>query len=174
MEISNEDFRKHATRTERPIPGQSLTDNPETPSAWEKPPQITTKEEAIDYFSDVFLDEETFPELMNLIKERVPIMDLVQIYLTQAFENGLINPDLMMLLAEPLAYMLMGLAEQQGIKYTIVLDEDEDEDDEGEPDDTNIFRSKLQTIKNPQNDQEINLDEKIQNAPSLMAKRGET
>jgi hypothetical protein len=101
-------------------------------------------------------------------------MDLVQIYLTQAFENGLINPDLMMLLAEPLAYMLMGLAEQQGIKYTIVLDEDEDEDDEGEPDDTNIFRSKLQTIKNPQNDQEINLDEKIQNAPSLMAKRGET
>ena len=172
MEISNEDFRKHAARTERPIPGQSLTDNPETPSAWEKPPQITTKEEAIDYFSNVFLDEETFPELMKLIKERVPIMDLVQMFLTQAFENGLVNPDLMMLLAEPLAYMLMGLAEQQDIKYIIMLDEDED--DEGEPDDTNIFRSKLQTIKNPQNDQEINLDEKIQNAPSLMVKRGET
>ena len=99
-------------------------------------------------------------------------MDLVQMFLTQAFENGLVNPDLMMLLAEPLAYMLMGLAEQQDIKYIIILDEDED--DEGEPDDTNIFRNKLQTIKNPQNDQEINLDEKIQNAPSLMAKRGET
>ena len=49
MEISNEDFRKHAARTERPIPGQSLTDNPETPSTWEKPPQITTKEEQNEF-----------------------------------------------------------------------------------------------------------------------------
>ena len=58
----------------------------------------------------------------------------------------------------------MGLAEQQDIQYTIVDDDDE------EPDDTNVFRNKLQTIKAPQNDEEINLNEKIQNAPSLMAR----
>ena len=91
-------------------------------------------------------------------------MDLVQLYLTQAFEKGLLNPDLMLLVAEPLAFMLMGLAEQEGIQYTIV------DDDNEELDDTNVFRNKLQTIKAPQNDEEINLNEKIQNAPSLMAR----
>lgn len=164
MEVSNEDFRNFALRGQRPIPGQSLTDNPEAPSAWEKPPQFTTKEEVIEYFSGVFLDEDTFPELMQLIREGVPIMDLVQLYLTQAFEKGLLNPDLMLLVAEPLAFMLMGLAEQEGIQYTIV------DDDNEELDDTNVFRNKLQTIKAPQNDEEINLNEKIQNAPSLMAR----
>lgn len=164
MEISNEEFRKFATRTSRPIPGQSLTDDPEAPWAWERPPRFTTKEEVINYFADEFLDEETFPELMQLIREGVPIMDLVQLYLTQAFEKGLLNPDLMLLVAEPLAFMLMGLAEQQGIEYTIT-DKDDDE-----LDDTDIFRNQLQTIKAPQNDKEIDLNEKIQGAPSLMAR----
>ena len=67
----------------------------------------------------------------------------------------------MMLLAEPLAYVLIGLAERQGIEVTIV---DDPEEEEG----TNIMRTKLQTITEPKNDQEIDLDEKIERVPSLM------
>jgi hypothetical protein len=167
MEINNEEFRKFATRTKRPIAGQSLTDDPENPWPWERPPRFTTKAEGIDFFASLFTDEEVFPTLMKLIEEDVAIMDIVQMYLTDAFQKGLVNPDLMMLLAEPLAFMLMGLAEQEEIEYTIMDDEDELEET---PEAGNVLRSNLRKIGTPQNDQEIDLTEKIQGAPSLMAR----
>ena len=162
MAITNNDIRGFVMRANSPTPGQSLTDNPETPYAWEKPPRITTKEEAINYFLELFLEEEAFLSLMDLLNQGVPVMGLVEFYLTRAFQEGIVNPDLMILLAEPLAYILIGLAERQGIKVTIV--DDPEEEDEG----TNIMRTKLQTITEPKNDQEINLDEKIERVPSLM------
>tara|TARA_R100000656_G_scaffold112333_1_gene84459 strand:+ start:1449 stop:1946 length:498 start_codon:yes stop_codon:yes gene_type:complete len=161
MALTTNDIRGFIMRANSPTPGQSLTENPEAPNAWEKPPQITTKEEAINYFLELFLEEETFLSLMDLLSTGTPVMGLVEFYLTRAFQEGVVNPDLMMLLAEPLAYVLMGLAERQGIEVTIV---DDPEEEEG----TNIMRTKLQTITEPKNDQEIDLDEKIERVPSLM------
>ena len=54
-------------------------------------------------------------------------MELSQVILFKGFTEGKWNPDLMMLLAEPLAYMLMALAERQGINYTIHNEELNDE-----------------------------------------------
>jgi hypothetical protein len=63
-------------------------------------------------------------------------MDIVKMYLVEAFEEGLINPDMVMLLAEPLAYMLMALAERAGIDFVIERpDADDEEDDEETPED---------------------------------------
>ena len=42
----NEDLLKYSTTGSRPIPGQSLTDDPENPNAWEKPPQFTNIDKA--------------------------------------------------------------------------------------------------------------------------------
>ena len=41
-----------------------------------------------------------------------------------------INPDLMLIIAEPLAYLLLGLAERQGIQAVIVDDPDDPDEDE--------------------------------------------
>ena len=41
-----------------------------------------------------------------------------------AFEEGVFNPDLMLLLAEPFAYLLLGLSERQGIRAKILDDPD--------------------------------------------------
>jgi hypothetical protein len=89
-------------------------------------------------------------------------MNIVQLILTKGFEDGEINPDLMLLLAEPLAYILLGLSEKEGIKAVIINDEEEQE--------KNTFRAKLQTIKNPEDDEEVPMAEKIQAAPSLMSR----
>ena len=185
MAITEEDLRTFALRTERPIPGQSLTADPEKPMAYEKAPKFASKDEAIEYFFKEILDDDTFPELMNLLDDDVPVMDVVQVILVDAFENGLVNPDLMLLLAEPLAYILMGLAERQGIRVRIVTDPDDpddpnDRDNWGNEADAdalddqtqNIFRDKLQGITNPKADEELDLDSKIKDAPSLMARGG--
>ena len=156
-----------ASRTDRPIPGQSLTQDPENPSAYEKPPQITSREEGINYFMETVLDEEAYPAIMDALEQGVPVMDLVQGMLMNAFEEGVINPDLMLMLAEPLAYLLLGLAERQGIRARIVYDSDDPEDPDDldnwnyEEDDEmlsgNPFRKQLQSIKNPKNDEDLKL-----------------
>jgi hypothetical protein len=54
-------------------------------------------------------------------------MELTQVILFKGFTEGKWNPDLMMLLAEPLAFMLIALAERQGIDYVIGRDDAEEE-----------------------------------------------
>lgn len=184
MPISEQQIEEFASRTDRPIPGQSLTQDPENPSAYEKPPQITSREEGINYFMETVLDEEAYPAIMDALEQGVPVMDLVQGMLMNAFEEGVINPDLMLMLAEPLAYLLLGLAERQGIRARIVYDSDDPEDPDDldnwnyEEDDEmlsgNPFRKQLQSIKNPKNDEDLNLDEIIKDAPSLMSKPSKT
>ncbi len=124
-------IQEKAMRFERPIPGQSLTQDPDSPLPYEKPPQYTDRNDALEYFFAKFVDEDNYPKIMELIAIPFPIMDIVKIYLTEAFEEGVINPDMVMLLAEPLAYMLMALAERADIDFIIERAE-EGEEEEGE------------------------------------------
>tara|TARA_R110002020_G_scaffold52798_3_gene148179 strand:+ start:1208 stop:1738 length:531 start_codon:yes stop_codon:yes gene_type:complete len=163
------ELEKIALNPARPIPGQSLTNNPDSPAPYERPPQFTSKDEAIEYFMDLITDEEIYPDVMKTLEEGLPVMAIVESLLVKSFRDGLINPDMMLLLAEPLAYLLIGLAERQGIQATIV----DDDDDPTEPweDDVPInFSNSIKTIQEPKADEDLNLDEKIENVSSLMAK----
>tara|TARA_R110000824_G_scaffold78526_2_gene198185 strand:+ start:1851 stop:2426 length:576 start_codon:yes stop_codon:yes gene_type:complete len=185
MAISEQQIEEFASRTNRPIPGQSLTQDPDNPATYERPPSITTKEKGVNYLMDLILADEAYSAIMDALDEGVPVMDLVQGILVNAFEEGVFNPDLMLLLAEPLAYLLLGLSERQGIRARIVNDPDEpyDPDDldnwdyaEEEPTENsrNSFQEKLKSIKKPKADKDLNLDKVIENASSLMSKPSKT
>ena len=76
-------------------------------------------------------EPEAYHSLLNLIENEVPIGDVTQIVLTDGFQKGMWNPDLLMLLIEPTMYMIMALAEKAGIMDLVVYQgEEEDEDDE--------------------------------------------
>ncbi len=66
---------------------------------------------------------------MAAVGDGVPILDLVMQITYVGFRDGRWNPDLMMMLIEPLIYVLMALAEKADIEYRID-DEDDDEDDD--------------------------------------------
>ena len=174
MEITDDEVREFSMRTNRPIPGQSLTNDPDTPAPYEGPPEFTTQEEAVNHFFKLFTKEENLESLMDALDSDVSVMTIVEMVLTKSFQDGEINPDLMLLLAEPLAYILIGLSERHGIKAIIVDDPDAGDPllESKEEEMTNILRSKFQTIKNPQDNKEIPMEDKIKNLPSLMA-RGE-
>jgi hypothetical protein len=185
MAISEQQIEKFASRTDRPIPGQSLTTDPDNPAAYERPPLITTKEKGVDYLLDIILVDETYSAIMEALADDVPVMDLVQGILVNAFEEGVFNPDLMLLLAEPLAYLLLGLSERQGIRARIVNDPDEPYDPndldnwdyaEEEPmeSSSNSFKEKMQSIQKPKADKDLNLDKIIENTSSLMSKPSKT
>ena len=122
-------LQEKTMRLERPIPGQSLTNDPDTPLPFEQPATYTNRDDALEYFFALFVDEVNYSNLMELLDTHFPIMDIVKMYLVEAFEEGLINPDMVMLLAEPLAYMLMALAERADIDF-IIEREEEGEDRE--------------------------------------------
>ena len=160
--------RNKAMRFERPIPGQSLTNDPDTPLPYEQPPTYTNRDDALEYFFALFVDEENYPKIMDLISKSFPIMDIVKIYLIEAFEEGVINPDMVMLLAEPLAYMLMSLAERADIDFVIERTEEGDEDDDDEEGNEErslgVLDNALGRMDTVQKDEEFpeDLDQRIQ------------
>ena len=125
----------------RAIPGQSLTANPDEPRPFEGAPDFTNFKEALDYTAAELLLEENYMPLMMAIGDGVPIVDLATQIGYVGFREGKWNPDLMMMLLEPIMYLLMALAEKAGIKYRIDSEEEEEDvsDNEG---------NKFEQIKN--------------------------
>ena len=180
MELTIEDIDNYAVNNTRKIAGQSLTEDPSTPAPYLKPPKFTGREEAINHFFDYITDEERFGDFMDILEEGVPVMDVVQLILMNSFRRGEINPDMMMMLAEPVAYILLGLSEREGIVATIVEDDQDPEvaEDnkiikgyhEDEDTESNLFRDKLQTITSPKDDEDSPMKERIEAMPSLLDK----
>jgi len=111
----------------RPIPGQSLTSDPSNPAPYEKPPEYTSVHAASEEIFGNLIEEQTYKQMMGLLAQDVPIMDIVQTLLFTGFKEGKWNADLMLMLVEPVAYMLLALAERAGIDPKIYQGEEEDE-----------------------------------------------
>ena len=114
----------------RPIPGQSLTEDPSNPAPYEKPPQFTNVHEASEAIFIKLIDEDAYVRMISLLADGVPIMDIGQTILFKGFTEGKWNPDLMMLLIEPVAYMILALAERAGLDPVIYRDEEVDLEEE--------------------------------------------
>jgi hypothetical protein len=100
----------------RPIPGQSLTNSPDEAYAWEKPAQFSTVKQCLIYIYDNLLEEDAFDNLTTALSREVPIFDIASAILYTGFLEGKWNPDLMLLLAEPLTYMIMSIGEMYGLE----------------------------------------------------------
>lgn len=131
METYNQEAVEAFAKTGRPIPGQSLTSNPDEPRPFEGQPEFTNFKKALDYTTAELLLEENYTPIVLAIADGVPITDLAMQIGYVGFREGKWNPDLMLMLMEPLMYLLMALAEKADIEYRID-DEDDEEDEEEE------------------------------------------
>ena len=125
-EIAQDDFYKIGTSFKRPIPGESLTRSPEDQNKWDQPPAITDPQEASRFFLEKLTEPKVYNSLLDSIEEGTPLMDLSQVLMYQAYRDGVINPDLVMILTEQVVYMMAALAERQGIDFVIQEDDEED------------------------------------------------
>ena len=119
---------------QRPIPGQSLTNSPETPYPWEQPTEFTEIQPAIESMFINLTEDDAYEALVDIIDADNTIAEAAQIILFAGFEQGLWNPDLMTLLIEPTMYLIMALVERAGrVEYKIDREPDElDEEDKAE------------------------------------------
>jgi len=111
-----------------PIPGQSLTNSPDKPHAFERPPEFTSMDDLMLYFADILLEADTYTEMMKLLARGQTVDSLAQMILYTNFTEGKLTPDLMMLAYEPLVLFIMAMAERVNIDYEFDDDDVELED----------------------------------------------
>ena len=131
-ETYNQEGIDALVNSSRPIPGQSLTDNPEQSYPWESPPEFTDFRQAFNYVAEELLEEDIYVPLMVAMGQGVPIADITLQLLQRGFQEGKWNPDLFMMLLEPTMYLLLALAEKAGIEPRLYGDEEEDLEPEEE------------------------------------------
>ena len=148
LEINQEDFSPQKVRLlegafNKGVPGQSLTNSTEQPYSWERPPVYTSVPEvATAIFADM-TEEENYISLLRALKSGTSVVDIASAILYRGFQLGQFNPDLMLLLMEPVIYMIMALAEKAGIGDVLGY-EGEAKEDELDPDEK---RESLDNLK---------------------------
>ena len=131
----------------RPIPGSSLTDDPDSPSPWEKAPEYTKLSDALTYIFGLLIEPENYVPIMDAVAKDTPLMDITQGILFKGFTEGKWNPDLIMLLAEPVCYMIMALAERADIDFIVYRGQEEDEIEDAKIFDMQLSKDKLKKFK---------------------------
>jgi len=111
----------------RPIPGQSLTNSPDTPYKWEQPPELTNFKEGIHYIFDLLITPDVFKDVVGSLNAGVPVLDISSSMLYLGFTEGKWNPDLMLLLQEPTMYLIMAMGERAGIEKMRIYSGEEEE-----------------------------------------------
>ena len=167
-------FFKAGTSFDRPLPGESLTRDPDDRLPFEQPPKFTDRNDALEYHFELFTEEDNYAGIMEALESGVAIMEVVQVFLMQGFRDGLYNPDMMLMLAEPLAYMVAALTERAEVEFTIM--NDPDEMPTIEETDLPIMNQAMRTIEKPEMDEDFPADlagrlENVQAPPSLLGAR---
>ena len=117
-------FMQGSMERGRPIPGQSLTNDPSQPYNWEKAPEFTNTKEAMLYVFENLTVPETTANILLSLSKGIGVIDIASITLYTGFTEGKWNPDMMMLLMEPTMYMVMALAEKAELDF--VMDSSEE------------------------------------------------
>src|SRR5210317_2262996 len=94
-----------------PIPGESLTTSPNTPNAWERPPQYADEDKAMEELYLLLTEKERLTDLIKIIDDGVPLDEIAQVILYRGYTQGQFNPDLMLMMIEPTIYLLIAIAD---------------------------------------------------------------
>tara|TARA_R100000781_G_C4049828_1_gene117117 strand:- start:123 stop:617 length:495 start_codon:yes stop_codon:yes gene_type:complete len=112
---------------DRPIAGQSLTDEPGN-APWEHPAQYSDLREARDRIFDGLTNENSLKQIVTMLSSNVPVEALVRTILFAGFAEGKWTVDTAILLAPVILVQIVSLAKAGGIKqFRILMDEQPDD-----------------------------------------------
>jgi hypothetical protein len=109
-------------RLAKPVPGMSLTTEPGN-RPWEQPPQLTKLSEVVDYYSDRLTDGELVANIMTVVKQSVPIYDMVQGLMKISVMKGIHTVDVGFLVSPVVVEMIKSIAEINDIGYVITRED---------------------------------------------------
>jgi hypothetical protein len=111
-----------------PIPGQSLTDEPQN-FAWERPPEIVDPNEAIKFHMDRLSEKPVVESVMFLMELGYPVDILTRSMLTASVGEGIHTIDVSLIAAPVIEEELSYMARTAGIEYKETFANDQTEDE---------------------------------------------
>lgn len=110
-----------------PIPGSSLVSDPDDPAPYEQPPEYTDIHSACEWIFSELIEEDRYDQLITSLHENIPVLDITRVILFAGFTQGKWDVNLMTLLIEPTAYIIMALGERAGVDFIIDREEGDEE-----------------------------------------------
>ena len=109
-----------------PTPGESLTRDPEQKFPRERQPEVTDVDTAIKEVFVMLTERKSLLELLNLLNNGQPVDEIAQMVAYRGMSVGKYNSDLMLLMLEPLMYLIIAIAEEYEIEPVIYEGMDND------------------------------------------------
>jgi hypothetical protein len=141
------------------IPGQSLTNDPDQPYPWERPPEFANPREALNHILSSLLQPEAIKELINALSNGASVGDLAMAIVYAKFAEGKIQFDNMLLAMEPVMYLIMSIGEEANIQYNIDGDDIDEEDEEEVQEKLDEFKNVFQEIKSGAKGKDVKLSD---------------
>ena len=113
---------------DQPIPGQSLTQDPDQKLPFERPAEFTDQPEYLEALFMDLTEENKLPTLLQALRKGVPVEQVALKALRADMRKGKINVDLLMLCIEPVIYMMIALGTYAEIDVVLAPDVEEDEE----------------------------------------------
>lgn len=133
-----------------PIAGQSMTASPESKMKWDGPPKYNNVQEATQEIFLKLLEENTLRSIVDLLYDGQTVSDITQVVLMQGYAEGEYNPDMLMMLIEPVMYMIMAIGDKFGIGNVKIYTGEENDYNEYEDEDVSsdeLESTKVESLK---------------------------
>ena len=99
-----------------PIPGQSLTQEPQA-APWENPPEMSTIQEVIEYYTEKMLSMETEDAILFALDEGISVERMAEYVSTSGTMNGRHSLDLAFLVDPYVRELIRYVADTAGVSY---------------------------------------------------------
>ena len=111
-----------ASMFDAPIPGSNYASDTKN-YPWHRPPDITEYDEAVDYMIRKLDDPDEHELVFSLLEIDTQLTTVVSTLLMQGISRGKFPIDLAILMAGPLARYISIVADSQGIKYEVGIED---------------------------------------------------
>ena len=101
---------------DRPIPGMGMTFEVGS-RPWQTPPELTTVEQATDYYVERMGSDEFKAQLADVMEMGVPLTTLANTIQLARVMEGIHSVDVGMLLIPIIVEIMITIADSQGVKY---------------------------------------------------------
>tara|TARA_R100000426_G_scaffold38863_2_gene30461 strand:- start:1015 stop:1509 length:495 start_codon:yes stop_codon:yes gene_type:complete len=101
---------------DRPIPGMGMTFEVGS-RPWQTPPEITTVEQATNYYVERMNTDQFKAQLVDVIEMGVPLATLANTIQLASVMEGIHSVDVGMLVIPIIVELLMTIAEAEGVQY---------------------------------------------------------
>lgn len=106
-----------------PIPGENFTSDTKN-YPWHRPPEYTDLDDAIDFTIKRFTKESNAFGLITMLEMGLDVATITRTYVISGIGAGRWTPDFAILLAGPVARIIMTMAKLYKVDYDLGLDED--------------------------------------------------